>query len=323
MTTKPERRLRFRPGLALLLAALALLLTIWPGAAGVHAQSDAPLPSAPAGVTAAAGPQTGAVNITWNPVAGAAFYRIGWVKMADIPVARAAGRHWLDAFAFTDVANLGQTAHTLTDLRPAADYAFIIGSVNARFATAAWSEWAYLTPAGAPSCPATSSGNPAGSAATAPPATGIAATDAGPPGAVAVSWASDAVTAAAFYRIGWVKMADIPVARAAGRHWLDAFAFTDVANLGQTAHTLTDLRPAADYAFIIGSVAARFGAATWSEWAYLTPAAASCSTGSPGSPAGGGPTSPLTAGSATTDRAALVALYRATGGDSWGTTPTG
>ena len=118
MTTKPKRRPRLRPGLPLLLAALALLLTIWPGAAGVHAQSDAPLPSAPAGVTAADGPQTGAVNITWNPVAGAAFYRIGWVKMADIPVAQAAGRHWLDAFAFTDIANLGQTAHTLTDLRP-------------------------------------------------------------------------------------------------------------------------------------------------------------------------------------------------------------
>ena len=297
MTTKPER---FRPRLALLLATLALLLTIWPAAAGVHAQSDAPLPSAPAGVTAADGPQTGAVNITWNPVAGAAFYRIGWVKMADIPVAQAAGRHWLDAFAFTDVANLGQTAHTLTDLRPGADYAFIIGSVTARFATAAWSEWAYLTPAGV-GCPA-ASGNPAGGAATAPPATGIAATDAGAPGSVAVSWAPDAVTAgAAFYRIGWVKMADIPVARAAGRHWLDAFAFTDVANLGQRTHTLTDLRPAADYAFIIGSVSARFGAATWSEWAYLTPAAASCS-----------------AGSIATDRAALVALYHATDGDNWG-----
>ena len=300
MTTKPERRPRLRPGLALLLATLALLLTVWPGAAGVRAQSDTPQPPAPAGVTAADGPQTGAVNITWNPVAGAAFYRIGWVKMADIPVAQAAGRHWLDAFAFTDIANLGQTAHTLTDLRPAADYAFIIGSVNARFATAAWSEWAYLTPAAA-SCSAASSGNPAGSAATAPPTTGIAATDAGAPGAVFVSWAPDAVTASAgFYRIGWVKMADIPVARAAGRHWLDAFAFTDVANLGQTAHTLTDLRPGADYAFIIGSVAARFGNATWSEWAYLTPAAASCS-----------------AGSIATDRAALVALYRATDGDNW------
>ena len=301
MTTKPERRPHLRPGLPLLLTTLALLLTVWPGTAGVHAQSDAPLPSAPAGVTAADAPQTGAVNITWNPVAGAAFYRIGWVKMADIPVAQAAGRHWLDAFAFTDIANLGQTAHTLTDLRPGADYAFIVGSVTARFATAAWSEWAYLTPAAA-SCSAASSGNPAGSAATAPPTTGIAATDAGAPGAVAVSWAPDAVTASAgFYRIGWVKMADIPVARAAGRHWLDAFAFTDVANLGQRTHTLTDLRPAADYAFIIGSVAARFGNATWSEWAYLTPAAASCS-----------------AGSIATDRAALVALYHATDGDNWG-----
>ena len=61
------------------------------------------------------------------------------------------------------------------------------------------------------------------------------------------------------------------------------------------------MRPASDYAFIIGSVAVRFGDATWSEWAYLTPAAASCS-----------------AGSVATDRAALVALYHATNGDNWG-----
>ena len=197
MTTKPERRPRLRPGLALLLATLALLLTIWPGAAGVHAQSDAPLPSAPDGVTAADGPQTGAVNITWRPVAGAAFYRIGWVKMADIPVARSDGRHWLDAFAFTDVANLGQTAHTLTDLRPAADYAFIVGSVNARFATAAWSEWAYLTPAGTPSCSAASSGNPTDGGATAPgnPADGAATA---PPTAGSV--ASDRAALVALYR---------------------------------------------------------------------------------------------------------------------------
>ena len=104
------------------------------------------------------------------------------------------------------------------------------------------------------------------------------------PGAVAVSW--DGVEDAAFYRIGWVASDRIAAALAAGRDWQDAFAFADVANRGQTAHRLTDLAPGGRYAFIIGSIDVRYGAARWSEWAYLTLAeapATSCPTD------GGGP----------------------------------
>ena len=100
-------------------------------------------------------------------MAGAAYYRIGWVASDRIAAVQAAGRDWQDAFAFADVANLGQTAHTLADLTPGARYAFIIGSLDSRFGIARWSEWAYLTLAEVPatSCP-TDTGEPT---ATPPP----------------------------------------------------------------------------------------------------------------------------------------------------------
>ena len=106
-------------------------------------------------------------------------------------------------------------------------------------------------------------------------------------GEVIVSWGT--VADAEFYRIGWVSYDIFTAVQEGGRPWLDAFAFTDVTNYGQDSHTLTDLAPGVRYAFIIGSVSSRFGAASWSEWAHLTLAEApdtSCPT------YGGGPTSP-------------------------------
>ena len=77
-----------------------------------------------------------------------------------ITAVRSAGRPWLDAFAFTDVTNYGQTTHPLDGLLPGVQYAFIVGSVNSRFGTAVWSEWVYLTTAeAATQCPA-GAGNP-------------------------------------------------------------------------------------------------------------------------------------------------------------------
>ena len=100
------------------------------------------------------------VVVAWDAVDGAAFYRIGWVAMDDIPAVRAEGREWLDAFVFADVANRGQTAYTITGLVPGRDYAFIVASVAQRFGAGAWSGWAYLTPAGVASCPAGGGGEP-------------------------------------------------------------------------------------------------------------------------------------------------------------------
>ena len=114
---------------------------------------DATLP-APSNVQAADGPNPGEVAVSWNAVAGAPFYRIGWVAYDDIDAARADGREWLDAFAFSDVANRGQTSHTIKRLTPCLPYAFIAASLNRRFGDPSWSQWALLTPGeGSDSCP--------------------------------------------------------------------------------------------------------------------------------------------------------------------------
>ena len=118
---------------------------------------------APGNVRAVDGGNAGEVTVSWGAVDEADFYRIGWVAFEDIAVVRADGRPWLDAFAFMDVTNYGQTAHTLTGLHPGVEYAFITGSVSSRFGIAQWSEWAYLTLAEAPAtaCPTDAGGEPA------------------------------------------------------------------------------------------------------------------------------------------------------------------
>ena len=92
---------------------------------------------------------------------------------------------------------------------------------------------------------------------------------------------------AVFYRIGWVSSDKLAAVQAAGRDWQDAFTFTDVAHRGPTTHTLTDLAPGARYAFSIGSLDHRYGYPLWSEWVYLTLAAAPATScpAAPGEPA--------------------------------------
>ncbi len=123
----------------------------------------------------------------------------------------------------------------------------------------------------------------------------VRAADGVNPGQVTILW--DAVDGAAFYRIGWVALDDIDAVRADGRSWLDAFDFKDVENKGQTTQRLQGLLPDTRYAFVASSVERRFGSArNWSEWTYLTTAAAdatSCPTGTgtvPSAPDGGTPT---------------------------------
>ena len=118
------------------------------------------------------------------------------------------------------------------------------------------------------------------------------------PGQAVVRW--DAVADAAYYRIGWVNMETFQAVQAeGGREWLDVFAFQDVVNRGQTDQTLSDLEPGVQYAFIAASVGHRFGnAAGWSDWTYLTMAAAevtSCPTDAgttPDAPGGSGAPTP-------------------------------
>ena len=118
------------------------------------------------------------------------------------------------------------------------------------------------------------------------------------PGQAVVRW--NAVADAAYYRIGWVNMETFRAVPAeGGREWLDVFAFHDVVNRGQTDQTISDLAPGVEYAFIAASVGHRFGnAAGWSDWTYLTTAAAeatSCPTNAgttPDAPGGSGAPTP-------------------------------
>ena len=106
-------------------------------AAGLAPAGAQGLLGKPAGVAAVDGAAAGTVTVSWNAVDGASFYRIGWVSADDLAAVRAEGRHWLDAFVFSDVDNRGQTSYTVLRLAPGVRHAFIVGSINSRFGTAA------------------------------------------------------------------------------------------------------------------------------------------------------------------------------------------
>ena len=199
---------------ALLLATAAVAACLTPA----RAHNDAAPPAAPANARVVDGATAGAVVMAWDAVDGAAFYRIGWVAMDDIPAVRAEGREWLDAFVFADVANRGQTAYTIMGLVPGRDYAFIVASVAQRFGAGAWSGWAYLTPAGVASCPAGGGGEPTPE----------------PPAATATPTATPAPTPTPTPR---------PVAGGAGGRSYDADGdgLIEVSNLAQLAAIRADL----------------------------------------------------------------------------------
>ena len=142
------------------------------------------------------------------------------------------------------------------------------------------------------------SGMPAQAQASPAAPANVRAANGAETGQAVVMW--DAVADAAYYRIGWVNMETFRAVQAeGGREWLDVFAFQDVVNRGQTDQTLSDLEPGVQYAFIAASVGHRFGnAAGWSDWTYLTTAAAevaSCPTDAgttPDAPGGSGAPTP-------------------------------
>ena len=87
---------------------------------------------APTNVTAANGAQPGEVIVSWDPVPGAAYYRIGWVVYEDYEAAVDAGGDWLETFAFIDISNRGQTGHTISRMTPGERHAFIVASNDSR-----------------------------------------------------------------------------------------------------------------------------------------------------------------------------------------------
>ena len=236
--------------IAIVLSVLAALLSANLNTVA-HAQGDL---VAPSNVAAQNTGNPGEVLISWDAVPGAAYYRIGWVAYADVEPIIAVGGDWLERFAFIDIQNRGQTEHLITRLTPGVQYAFIVASNDGRYGIPQW-----------------------------PPATGwrflnlteaLASQAAMGTASVNVSW--NAVPGAAYYRIGWVVYEDVTPIIAAGGDWLEHFAFIDIANRGQTTHTITRLTPGVQYAFIVAGNDGRYGTPQWppaSAWQFLTPGA--------------------------------------------------
>ena len=131
---------RHRGGLAGVVAAAAAVITIaiialafWGDispAAGpppaAHAQPEAGLPP-PGNQQAWNTGVIGEVLVSWDAVAGASAYRIGWLNYNDF---LAAGDTWLQRFTFADVPP-SVFQYSITRLTPGEEYWFIVASVDA------------------------------------------------------------------------------------------------------------------------------------------------------------------------------------------------
>ena len=263
---------------AVIAVALSVLVALISANVNTVAHAQGDL-VAPSNVVAQNTGNPGEVRISWDAVPDAAYYRIGWVAYSDVEPIIASGGDWLEHFAFIDIENRDQTEHTVTRLTPGVQYAFIMASNDGRYGTPRW-----------------------------PTATGWAfltlneapATHASL-GSTAVNLTWNAVPGAEYYRVGWVVYEDVAPIIASGGDWLEHFAFIDITNRGQTEHTITRLTPGLLYAFIVAGNDGRYGTPQWppaSAWQFMTPSVVQ-------------PTGP------DSDRAALIALYNATGGANW------
>ena len=263
---------------AVITVALSVLLALLSANVNTVAHAQGDL-VAPSNVAAHNTGNPGEVRISWDAVPNAEYYRIGWVAYSDVEPIIASGGDWLEHFAFIDIENRGQTEQTITRLTPGVQYAFIMASNDGRYGTPRW-----------------------------PTATGWAfltlndapATHASL-GSTAVDLTWNAVPRAEYYRVGWVVYEDVAPIIASGGDWLEHFAFIDISNRGQTQHTIGRLTPGLLYAFIVAGNDGRYGTPQWppaSAWQFMTPSVVQ-------------PTGP------DSDRAALIALYNATGGANW------
>ena len=117
------------------------LVVLLAGAMTVSTVSAQEALPAPTGLSAVAGDSSGVVDLSWAPVTDAQYYRIGWVAYEDYLEVTGAGREWLEAFTFVDVANNGQSSHQVSRLTPGIFYYFIAGSNSSRSGDPSWSEW--------------------------------------------------------------------------------------------------------------------------------------------------------------------------------------
>ena len=100
----------------------------------------------PTSVSVVNGSDLGEANLAWDAVAGATYYRVGW--MADEDYQRALSEpngEWLKEFRFSNIISRGQPTWTVTRLTPGIKYWFIVGSHNAVYGEPKWSALKVLT----------------------------------------------------------------------------------------------------------------------------------------------------------------------------------
>ena len=139
-----------------LLSAAAVIMSAFIMAIGGVdnvARSQSSLPT-PTGVSAVNGDNHGEAVVSWQTVADAAYYRIGWMADEDYQAALLEpDQEWQKEFRYSNVINRGQLARTITRLTPGIKYWIIVGSHDAFYGAPQWSSWVAFTPEGPPPPP--------------------------------------------------------------------------------------------------------------------------------------------------------------------------
>ena len=234
----------------LIVATLTASLFVLADVVGVdntaHAQAGTP-----SNVSVTNGANPGEVVVSWDAVAGASEYRVGWLAVPDYQ-ANIDNDRWRERFAYSDVN--ASSSYTVTRLTPGEAYYFITG--RKQDGDIVWSAWATLTlNSGALSCPT--------QPAVAPSTTSVLRVSNGSnPGEVVVSW--DAVAGTTGYRVGWLAVPDFE-ANIDNDRWRERFAYSNINP--SSSYTVSRLTPGIAYYFILGRK--QGDEISWSQWASL------------------------------------------------------
>ena len=110
---------------ATLTAAIFALADVVPNVDNTaHAQAGTP-----SNVSATNGANPGEAVVSWDAVAGASEYRVGWLAVADYQ-ANIDNDRWRERFAYSDVN--ASSSYTVTRLTPGVAYYFITGPETGR-----------------------------------------------------------------------------------------------------------------------------------------------------------------------------------------------
>lgn len=204
---------------------------------------------APTNVTAVDGSGLGQAVVSWDPVAEAAFYRIGWSAAPDFSAAIDEGRDPSETYAYVNLANQGQSSHIVTRLTPGTLYLFTVGTISSRDGAPRWAESSAYEEVRL-------RGDPSGDSDI---------------GSVAIEVPLDP-SLDAYYQIGWVAFADYEATVAEGRDWRESLNFAEVRNYHQAAHTVTRLTPGVRYAYNVAVKSSAGGMPEWgNQWQILVP----------------------------------------------------